>query len=181
MKNTIFKIAPAQSRIEWIGKKVTGAHDGTVAIKAGEIKLSEEGNLVGGRIVADTTSIKVLDITDPATNEQMRGHLASDDFFSSEMFPEAILEITSVNDTRVDADLTIKGITHPVAFDVILNSRDSFLEVSARLTIDRTKYGMKFRSGNFFLNLGDSLIYNEFELRVSLIAKAIESPQVVLQ
>lgn len=181
MKNTIFKIAPAQSRIEWIGKKVTGAHDGTVAIKAGEIKLSEEGNLVGGRIVADTTSIKVLDITDPATNEQMRGHLASDDFFSSEVFPEAILEITSVNDTRVDADLTIKGITHPVAFDVILNSRDSFLEVSARLTIDRTKYGMKFRSGNFFLNLGDSLIYNEFELRVSLIAKAIESPQVVLQ
>jgi hypothetical protein len=39
---------------------------------------------------------------------------------------------------------------------------------------------MKFRSGNFFLNLGDTLIYNDFELNVSLIAKAVEKRQIVL-
>jgi hypothetical protein len=38
--------------------------------------------------------------------------------------------------------------------------------------IDRTKYGMRFRSGNFFKDLGDTLIYNEFELNVSITAKA---------
>jgi len=32
---------------------------------------------------------------------------------------------------------------------------------------------MKFRSGNFFTNLGDTLIYNEFELNANLVAKAI--------
>lgn len=176
MKNTIFRIAPAQSRIEWVGKKVTGAHDGTIHIKGGEITLSPDGRLIGGRVVVDTTSIKVLDISDPATNAQMTGHLASDDFFSSEKFPEATLNILSVNGNHVEANLTIKGITHPVAFEVSLNAGGSLLTAAARLTVDRTKYDMKFRSGNFFLNLGDTLIYNDFELNVSLTGKRTTEP-----
>ena len=108
MKNTIFKITPAQSRIDWVGKKVTGTHDGIIDIKGGEIILSADGKLVGGRVVVDTTSIKVLDISDPPLNAQMTGHLASDDFFSSEKFPEATLDIVSVNGTHVNANLTIK-------------------------------------------------------------------------
>ena len=172
MKNTMFKISPAQSRIEWVGKKVTGAHDGTIQVKGEEITMSSDGKLVGGNVVVDTTSIKVLDITDPATNAQMTGHLASDDFFSSEKFPEASLTITSVNNHRVNANLTIKGITRPILFEVSINAEESSLVASTRLLIDRTKYEMKFRSGNFFQNLGDSLIYNDFELNVSLTAKA---------
>jgi len=39
-----------------------------------------DGKLTGGKFVIDTTSIKILDITDPATNAQFAGHLASDDF-----------------------------------------------------------------------------------------------------
>jgi hypothetical protein len=35
---------------------------------------------------------------------------------------------------------------------------------------------MKFRSGNFFKDLGDTLIYNDFELNVSITAKAIAEP-----
>jgi hypothetical protein len=38
--------------------------------------------------------------------------------------------------------------------------------------VDRTLYGIKFRSGNFFKNLGDTLIYNDFDLNVTLTAKA---------
>jgi polyisoprenoid-binding protein YceI len=181
MKNTIFKIAPAQSRIEWVGKKVTGSHDGTIDVKGGEVHLSSDGKLVGGRVVVDTTSIKVLDISDPATNAQMTGHLASDDFFSSASFPEATLEIVSVHGTQVDANLTIKGITHRVGVDVTINSGGTSLLASARLLVDRTRYDMKFRSGNFFLNLGDTLIYNEFELHVSLTAKAVKETEAVLQ
>jgi len=41
-----------------------------------------------------------------------------------------------------------------------------------QVIIDRTRYGMKFRSGNFFKDLGDNLIYNDFELNVSVTAKA---------
>ena len=179
MKNTIFKIAPAQSRIEWVGKKVTGAHDGTVDIKNGEIIVSSDGKLIAGRVVVDTTSIKVLDIADAALNAQMKGHLASDDFFSSEKFPEATLDIVSVNETHVNANLTIKGITHPIGFEVTVNAGGLVLVASTRLLIDRTKYDMKFRSGNFFQNLGDTLIYNDIELHVSLTAKATKETSTV--
>jgi len=171
MENQKFEIVSAQSNIDWMGKKVTGAHNGTIAIKEGMLTLSGD-KLTGGKFVIDTTSIKILDITDPATNAQFAGHLASDDFFSSDKYPEAFLDITSVTGNHVEGDLTIKGIMHPVDFDVVLHVNGDVLTATGKLVIDRTKYGMKFRSGNFFKDLGDTLIYNEFELNVSITAKA---------
>ena len=179
MKNKKFEIASAQSKIEWVGRKVTGSHNGTIAIKKGELILND-GKLIGGKFIVDTTSIKVLDITDPATNAQFAGHLASDDFFSTEKFPEATLEIISVAGNHVVGNLTIKDITYAIGFDAEVNVNGDLLTATAKLVVDRTKYEMKFRSGNFFMNLGDTLIYNDFELNVSVTAKAAEKLQPVL-
>ena len=171
MKTQKFEIVSAQSNIDWVGKKVTGAHNGTIAVKEGEFLLND-GKLSGGKFIIDTTSIKILDVTDPATNAQFAGHLASDDFFSIQKYPEAILEITSVLGSHMEGNLTIKGITHPVSFDAAVNINRDTLIATGKLVIDRTKYGIRFRSGNFFKDLGDTLIYNDFELNVSLTAKA---------
>ncbi|MGN7823562.1 YceI family protein [Chitinophaga sp. 22536] len=175
MRTQQFNIEIAQSTIDWIGKKVTGAHNGTIRLKAGELFLTD-GQITAGRFVVDTTSIKILDIADPATNAQFAGHLASDDFFGIEQYPEACFEITSVQDNHVKGDLTIKGITNPVAFDVTTRLNDDTLTVTGAIVIDRTKFGIKFRSGNFFRDLGDTLIYNDFELNILLTAKAVEVP-----
>lgn len=169
MSTQIFKILGAKSNIDWVGKKVTGAHNGTIAIKEGEFIL-QDGILTGGEFVIDTTSIKILDVTDPATNTQFAGHLASDDFFSIEKYREAKFVITAVSGNHVTGDLTIKGITHPIGFDSVLSVSDGTLTANGKLIIDRTKYGMRFRSGNFFKDLGDTLIYNDFELNVSVTA-----------
>jgi polyisoprenoid-binding protein YceI len=171
MKTQKFEIVSTQSNIDWVGKKVTGAHNGTIAIKEGEIILND-GKLAGGKFIIDTTSIKILDVTDPTLNAQFWGHLASDDFFSSEKYPEATLEITSVAGNHVEGNLTIKDITHAIGFDVDVNVTGDVLTATGVVVVDRTKYGMKFRSGNFFQNLGDTLIYNDFELNVSITAKA---------
>jgi polyisoprenoid-binding protein YceI len=171
MKNQNFEIAVAQSNIDWTGKKVTGAHWGTIGVKNGNLSVSE-GKLTGGKFVIDTASIKILDVTDPATNAQFYGHLASDDFFSIEQYPEANFEITSVNNNQVAGNLTIKGITHPISFDANVSIAGDTLTATGKIVIDRTKYGIKFRSGNFFTNLGDNLIYNDFDLNVNLTAKA---------
>jgi polyisoprenoid-binding protein YceI len=172
MGNQKFKIVSTLSNIDWLGKKVTGSHHGTIAVKEGELILNENG-VASGKIIVDTASIKILDVTDPATNTQFAGHLASDDFFSTEKYPEAILEITSVSGKHVEGNLTIKGISHPVGFDAAVNIDRDTLIATGKLVIDRTKYGMKFRSGNFFKDLGDTLIYNDFELNISVTAKAV--------
>jgi len=171
MKNQKFEIAVAQSNIDWLGRKVTGAHNGTIAIKNGSLTIAD-GKLTSGKFIIDTTSIRILDVTDPATNAQFAGHLASDDFFSIAEYPEASYEITKVEGNRVEGNLTIKGITHPVGFEANVNVDGDTLRAWGKIVVDRTQYGIKFRSGNFFKDLGDTLIYNDFDLFVNITAKA---------
>ena len=171
MENKKFKVASSLSNIDWKGRKITGAHNGTIAIKEGEFSLNE-GKLTAGKFVVDTTAITVLDITDPATNAQFAGHLASNDFFASAEYPEAIFEITAVNNNHIEGNLTIKGITHTIDFDADIHVTGDILTAMGKIIIDRTRFGMKFRSGNFFKDLGDTLIYNDFELNVYITAKA---------
>ena len=170
MNKKEFKIAVAESNIDWKGRKVTGSHFGTIGLKEGALTVSD-GILTGGNFVVDTTSIKILDVTDPATNAQFAGHLASDDFFSIDRYPEAFFEITSANNNRIEGNLTIKGITHSVGFDATVRISGDTMSAAGKIVIDRTKYGIRFRSGNFFKDLGDNLIYDDFDLTVNLIAK----------
>jgi polyisoprenoid-binding protein YceI len=177
MATTTFKIEKAASSIEWVGKKVTGSHNGTVDFSDGVITLAD-GKLTGGEFTIATNTIKILDVTDAATNAQFAAHLASDDFFSSDKYPAATLTINSVTPGTGDAYhvegvLTIKAITHSIEFEATIDSvRGDTLKASATVVIDRTKYEMKFRSGNFFKDLGDTLIYNDFVLNIHLSAKA---------
>ena len=95
--------------------------------------------------------------------------MRSDDFFSVELFPTAHLYISSseiISDGKwlVNSFLTIKDISHPVAFEMS-NTDEGWI---ANLVFDRSKYNVKFRSGTFFENLGDKLIYDDIELTINL-------------
>ena len=97
------------------------------------------------------------------------GHLKSDDFFGVNNHPTAKLVITSVakksNGTYgVVADLTIKENTHPVTFDLDKNGNTA----TTKLSIDRSKYNVKYNSGSFFSGLGDQTIYDNFDLNIEL-------------
>ena len=97
--------------------------------------------------------------------------MKDDDFFSVDKFNNAVLEIlekTEIIDNKylVDANLTIKGITHPISFEMALLEDGSYV---AKLIFDRSKYDVQYRSGSFFENLGDRLILDDVELEVTLI------------
>ncbi|MGH2664757.1 YceI family protein [Flavobacterium sp.] len=175
METTKFEIVSAKSNIDWTGKKVTGAHNGTINIKEGEFLLND-GQLTEGKVIIDTSTIKILDIADSATNAQFAGHLASDDFFSIEKFPTSTFSITAAKQLssgryHLEGDLTIKGITHLAELESEVESNGETFTLAGKLIVDRTLYGIKFRSGNFFKDLGDTLIYNDFELDVNITAK----------
>jgi polyisoprenoid-binding protein YceI len=172
MENKKFEVVASLSNIDWRGGKVTGMHGGTIAIKEGEFRLND-GILSSGKFVVDMRSITVLDISDPATNAQFIGHMASGDFFASAEYPEAIFEITRVENNHVEGDLIIKGIRRTIGFDADIHVAEDMLTAMGKMIIDRTQFGIKFRSGNFFKDLGDTLIYNEFELNIHITAKII--------
>ncbi len=70
--------------------------------------------------------------------------------------------------------LTIKGNSNPVSFDAQVDQSEKRFTAAGKITIDRTKFGIKFRSGNFFKDLGDTLIYNNFDLNVSITGEAVK-------
>ncbi|NIF04746.1 YceI family protein [Chryseobacterium sp. Tr-659] len=176
MDTKSFKVNTENSTIDWIGRKVTGAHNGTIGIKDGNFRF-EDGKSLSGKFTIDTRTIKILDIEDPETNAQFASHLTSDDFFNAEHFPEAFFEITHAEPGGQDlyyvkGDLTIKGITQPfdTSFHIVATERAAVLDT--KIVVDRTKFNIKFRSSNFFTNLGDTLIYNNFDLNIHLVADA---------
>jgi polyisoprenoid-binding protein YceI len=168
-------IDPKASKVVWVGKKVTGEHTGIVPISSGTLILDKD-KLKGGSFVLDTKSLTVTDLTDNDSNAKLTGHLKGNDFFAVEKFPQSKLDITSVtakgsNVYDVTGKLTIKGITNDVTFPATVKVDGKAVAATAKITVDRTKYDIKFRSTNFFENLGDKAISNDFVLDVNLIAK----------
>ena len=153
------------STLNWKGYKPTGAHDGTVAIKEGNLIVSE-GNLSGGSFTFDMTAITVLDIpAEDEYNAKLVGHLKSPDFFDSANQPTATFKITSVEGATVKGNLTVKGITKAIEFAAALTETEAGIELSGdTFKIDRTKFGIEYKSKSIFENLKDKFIDDEFEI-----------------
>ncbi|WP_430811996.1 MULTISPECIES: YceI family protein [unclassified Carboxylicivirga] len=162
-KAQVKQLDTKSSTITWLGKKVTGEHTGYISFKSGSLKM-KNNQLVGGEFTVDMTSITCTDIENKDYNAKLVGHLKSDDFFGVDKHPTSHLKITKVSgkDSKynVKGELSIKGKTHPIAFDVIKEGH-SF---TGKLVVDRTKYDVRYGSGKFFENLGDKMIYDDFEL-----------------
>ena len=134
--------------------------------KSGEMTI-KDGLVVSGNFIVDMTSISVEDISGSG-KKRLEGHLKSDDFFSVDKHDKALLSIKGSKKTDkgflVDANLTIKDLTHPIQFNMVSIEGG----YNADLVFDRSKYNVRFRSGSFFENLGDKLIIDDIVLSSEL-------------
>ena len=162
-----------KSKVKWYGDEITGKqHYGSLKFKEGKIIITGTGKvsdkIISGNFIVDMTSLSVEDLRGRGKNN-LEGHLKSDDFFSVNKYNYAYLKILNSNDPingvqTLNGNLTIKGKTHTVTFTMELNEK----KAKSNLIFDRTKYDIIFRSGNFFQNIGDKLIYDDIKLEVSL-------------
>ncbi len=162
------KVNLEKSTVEWTGKKLAGSHEGTIKLKDGSFTY-KAGKIVDGTFTMDMKTIVVTDLKPNEGKEKLEGHLNSPDFFSTEKFDTAVLKFKTITPKdktsyNVTADLTIKGITNPVSF--ILDANGSM--ASTTITIDRTKYDIKYKSKSFFDGLGDNVIYDDFMISAKL-------------
>lgn len=162
----------SKSVVKWEGKKLTGSHHGTMGIKEGNLEYAN-GKVTGGKVVVDMQSLKVLDLTDPGSNGKLTGHLKSDDFFSVATHPSSQLVVTKVasngNSHTFTGDLTIKGITNSVTFPATSAKDGKNLVYKGVLTVDRSKYNVRYGSKSFFNDIGDKAIDDNFTLDFSLV------------
>ena len=170
-----YTVSLKQSKVEWVGKKVTGQHNGTVDVKSGSLVI-KDGMLKGGEFVMDMTSITSLDL-EGEYQQKLNGHLKSADFFGVEKYPEAKFVITDVKENgkngryTVTGDITIKETTKAITFDAQLVNNGEGIVAVADIVIDRSEFDVRYGSGSFFDNLGDKTIYDDFTLSVNLVTE----------
>ena len=162
------------SSVEWIGKKVTGQHQGVIEFKKGSY-LFENGTITSGEFIINMQSITITDIEDKEQNEKLKNHLVSSDFFSVEKHPTAQMSV--VKSQRIDekrlkitADLTIKEITKRIEFEVTLLIEGKKMVAIGEVDIDRTQFDIRYGSGSFIDNLGDKAIKDLFTIKFKVAA-----------
>jgi polyisoprenoid-binding protein YceI len=169
-----FSVDKEQSVLKWHAEKITGEHEGFIQLKSAELEMTD-AKITKGIFVIDMTTIEVTDLSGES-KKNLENHLKSDDFFGVKKHKEAKLVITQSGSlangyAEVKGNLTIKGITNPIEFNVIRSKADDGQIFYSKITVDRTKYDIKYNSGKFFDNLGDKAIYDEFSLGVKIYAK----------
>jgi polyisoprenoid-binding protein YceI len=171
-KAVTYKVDVEKSSLTWVGKKLTGSHNGTIALQSGNLLFNGK-KLAGGNFAINMATIKDADKSD-----RLEGHLKADDFFGVDKFATSTFAVKKVtpgtgNNVTVTGDLTIKGVTNAISFPatVVWNSDSSVTATADKIIVDRTKYGIKFRSKGMFPDIGDKMIYDEFELAIKLVAK----------
>ncbi len=175
----VYEVMPAESTIEWLGAKPTGLHNGTISLEGGELRM-EEGMLKGGNFKVDMTSIENEDLNDsPEYQMKLVNHLKSADFFDVENYPTATFEITNVkpanenpeveNFYRISGNLTIMDITKNISFNAEVNTNgDVVMASTPQFVIDRTDWGIKYKSKKFFDDLKDKFINDDMGIRIKL-------------
>ena len=173
---------PSDSAISWTGKKLTGSHSGSVALKAGEVMLDGD-QIKTGKFEIDISKVLVKDIEDPKYNAKLVGHLKSDDFFSVDKFPVAEFIIASAlplasplasgENVTIKGSLKIKGLSQDIEFPAKVLVKDGMAEANGKVTLDRTKWGIRYGSGKFFQGLGDKLIFDDFEVDFAVKGRVV--------
>lgn len=182
-------INTSESKLEWVGTKLSTYHSGTVNIKSGDLQL-KDGVLAGGKFVMDMpTMISLKD--DNETNTKLTGHLTSPDFFDVVTYPEAIFEVTGVKpytgskaaggeqaeiseytvadpNFLVSGNLKIKDVTKNIEFPAKVTVNNNGVEAVAKFNIDRKLWNVVYPG------MPDDLIQDMIWFGISLKASAPE-------
>jgi polyisoprenoid-binding protein YceI len=138
----IYSVTPQNTKIEFVGSKVTGSHNGGFSVFEGEIR-------VAGDRVADTGNKVVIHTAQLwSDNDRLTGHLKSPDFFDVQQFPTATFETTSVKqegeNATVTGNLTMHGITKQISFPARVEVKNDAVVLKAEFSINRFDFDMKY-------------------------------------
>ena len=160
-----YTVDSSKSNLEWIGKKTTGSHNGTLLIKDGFIKLDKKNIIIEGEFTLDMESITCTDL-EGSKKGYFEDHLKNEDFFNTKEHPLALFRITNATSKKINGTLTIKGISQEISFNYTqINAQ----EYKADITIDRTLFDIKYKSKSIFKDLGDNFIYDDFTVKLNSI------------
>jgi polyisoprenoid-binding protein YceI len=161
-----YKFGPPDSKLDYVGAKVTKKHDGSFGSFSGTIQVPE-GNPEKGTVNAE---IDVTTIT--SDDPKLTNHLKSPDFFDVQKFPKARFTSTSIKaggaDGRshtVTGNLELKNVTKSITFPANIQISGDTVNVDGEFSINRKDWGIVYPG------MPDDLIRDEVLIKLQIRAK----------
>lgn len=157
---TSYTISP-DTKISFVGSKVTGSHDGGFKTFDGTIAVVDDMIVAPSKVTIQMNSIW-------SDNDRLTGHLMSADFFDVENIPTAEFAVTSMKDTpdglEMTGNLTLHGVTKSITFKPEVSITDTEVRLKAEFDIMRFDFGIVYKGK------ADDLIRDEVVINLDVIA-----------
>ena len=164
---TALPIAATDSTVQWTGAKLTGNHLGGFRAVSGDVYVDGDA-VTGADIEIDMTSIY-------SDNDDLTGHLSSDDFFAVETYPTAefqtndVRPLTAADSVQaegathlVTGRLTMRGQTNEIEFPAAIERTEAGAAIKSTFLIDRTRWGITYPG------MQDDLINDQVRLELNV-------------
>ncbi len=140
-----FTFSAADSKIAFVGSKVTGKHDGGFGTFSGTLQL------VDGNPEKSSVSVEI-DATSLTTDaEKLTAHLKSPDFFDTAKHPKIAFKSTAVKPGgdkgathTLTGNLDLHGVSKAISFPAKLEIKPDGVNVDAEFTFNRKDFGINY-------------------------------------
>ena len=139
-----YQITPQNSKVDFVGSKVTGKHDGSFGDFSGQIDYagSPENSRVSITIKTDSITTDTPDLTK---------HLKTADFFDVAKYPEASFVSTAIKaggengaTHTITGNLTLHGVTKAITFPATINVTPEAATVESSFSVNRKDFGINY-------------------------------------
>ncbi len=184
----VFALQPEESMLEWTGRNANGRHVGAAQVVHGRLNILD--GAMDGRFEVDMSTIENKDLVgDEALRQTLHAHLASDDFFFTQLFPKAeyMLDSAVMTDGAAPGSpnyewhgkLQLRGVTRPLSFPTTIRPAPGDSEmgvgpgvsIEAHFDLDRTQWGAVYGSGRLFRHLSWHLVYDLVSFQMRLVVR----------
>ena len=155
----------ADSKIGWVGSKVTGSHEGGFTDFDGRI------TLVGNDPTASSVNVTIDTTSLWSDTEDLTAHLKSADFFDVAAYPTATFQSTSIAAAPTGyvatGNLNLHGVEKSISFPAEIEILDGSVTVRASFSIKRFDFGI------VYAGKADNLIRDEVAITFDLRAASL--------
>lgn len=156
----------ANSKIEFVGAKITGKHDGSFSSFSGMV------NLVDGAPHKSSVSVDIQMNSLTSDAEMLTTHLKGKDFFDVEKFPKSRFVSTSIASApneqpgvySVTGTLEMHGVSKSITFPATIDVSGASVRVKAEFAINRKDFGVVYPGKP------DDLIKDDVLIRLNIAA-----------
>jgi polyisoprenoid-binding protein YceI len=159
-----YSITPENSKIEFIGAKVTGHHNGSFGKFNGTVDYAGQPEKSRVRITIEVDSIT-------ADDPKLTAHLKTPDFFDVAKFPQTTFESTEITPGgesgathTIKGNLTMHGVTKSIAFPAKIAVAPDAITVDSTFAINRKDFGINYAGAS------DNLIRDDVALTLRVRA-----------